>query len=144
MPRLAELKGAAELRRELGHGLLTAVPVVAVAALLIYLLRDWVTVTLYSDAFLPMTALFPFQLVGDVLKIAGWLFAYLMLARAMTTAYVVTEIMFAASFFALAVAFVAQYGLVGVTYAHAVNYLAYLIVVWYLTRPLLRSGPAAR
>ena len=117
---------------------------VAVAALLIYLLRDWVTVTLYSDAFLPMTALFPFQLVGDVLKIAGWLFAYLMLARAMTTAYVVTEIMFAASFFALAVAFVAQYGLVGVTYAHAVNYLAYLIVVWYLTRPLLRSGPAAR
>ena len=144
LPRLAELKGAAELRRELGHGLLTAVPVVAVAALLIYLLRDWVTVTLYSDAFLPMTALFPFQLVGDVLKIAGWLFAYLMLARAMTTAYVVTEIMFAASFFALAVAFVAHFGLVGVTYAHAINYLAYLIVVWYVTRPLLGSGPAAR
>jgi PST family polysaccharide transporter len=144
LPRLAELKGAGELRRELRHGLLTAVPVVAVAALLIYSLRDWVTVTLYSDAFLPMTALFPFQLCGDVFKIAGWLFAYLMLARAMTAAYVVTEIVFATSFFALAVVFVAEYGLLGVAYAHAVNYLAYLIVVWYLTRPLLSSGPAAR
>jgi len=32
--------------------------------------------------------------------------------------------------------------LVGVTYAHAVHYLAYLIVVWYVTRPLLGKNIA--
>jgi PST family polysaccharide transporter len=139
LPRVAELKETAELRRELRQALLTAVPAVAGAAVLIYLLRNWITVTLYSQAFLPMTELFPFQLLGDVVKIAGWLFAYLMLARAMTVAYVFTEIVFAATFFALATLFVAKFGLIGVSYAHALNYVAYLIVVVYLTRPLLAT-----
>jgi PST family polysaccharide transporter len=139
LPRLAELGDAAEVRRELRSGLLTVVPLAALAAAAIYVLREWITVTLYSAAFMPMTELFPVQLVGDVVKIAGWLFAYLMLARAMTAQYVLTEIVFAASFFALAVLLVRGYGLVGVTYAHAVNYVVYLAVVWYLTRPLIRS-----
>jgi PST family polysaccharide transporter len=63
-----------------------------------------------------------------------------MLARAMTAAYILTEVVFAASFFGLAVVFIAEYGLVGAAYAHAVNYVAYLITLWYLTRPLLRNN----
>jgi len=140
LPRIAELKETSALRRELRQGLATAVPLVAAAALAIYLLRDWITITLYSPAFLPMTALFPFQLCGDVLKIAGWLFAYLMLARAMMLAYVITEILFSATFFLLSIVLVSRYGLVGVSYAHAINYAAYLVVVWYLTRPLLMGS----
>lgn len=140
LPRLAELQHASELRRELRSSLLALVPLVSITALGIYLLRDWFTVTLYSAEFLPMTELFPFQLVGDVVKIAAWLFAYLMLARAMTAAYVVTELLFAASFFALTVVLVAQYGLLGATYAYAINYAVYLLVVWYLTRPLLDNN----
>jgi len=139
LPRLAELQGAAELRRELRSGLLTVLPLVAIAAIAIYVLREWLTVTLYSAAFLPMTELFPFQLIGDLVKVASWLFAYLMLARAMTTQYVFTEIAFAASFYALAVLLVSAYGLLGATYAYALNYVAYLIVVWYLTRPLMTT-----
>jgi PST family polysaccharide transporter len=139
LPRIAELRDRLELRRELRHALWTVVPAIAAGALLIYLLRDWITVTLYSEAFLPMTVLFPFQLLGDVVKIAAWLFAYVMIARAMTAAYVLTEVVFAATFAALAAAFVSRYGIVGASYAHALNYAAYLLAVWYLTRPLLAT-----
>jgi PST family polysaccharide transporter len=137
LPRVAELRDRLELRGEVRQALRVVVPAIAAVALLIYLLRDWITVTLYSEAFLPMTVLFPFQLVGDVLKMASWLFAYVMIARAMTTAYVITEVAFAASFAALAAILVGRYGFVGASYAHALNYAAYLAVVWYLTRRLM-------
>lgn len=87
LPRLSELKTGAEIRREILAGYRVILPVAAVCALLVYLLRHFIIETLFSAAFLPMESLFFWQLVGDVFKIASWLFAFVMLGKSMTKIY---------------------------------------------------------
>jgi|GEM_PF-5157095 len=57
-----------------------------------------------------------------------------MLAKAMTRLYMVTEILFSALFVELSIVFVDAYGLVGVTYAFALNYSIYLVAVFLLLK----------
>ena len=71
---------------------------------------------------MPMMELFTWQLVGDIIKISSWLLAYLMLAKAMTKIYIVTEVLFSLSFIILSILFINSFGLVGVTYAFTANY----------------------
>lgn len=83
-----------------------------------------------------MEKLFFWQLIGDVLKIASWLFAFVMLAKSMTKLYIITEVIFAVSFYGLSVLMIEQNGLQGVTIAHALNYLIYFVV---MARAMARS-----
>ena len=106
-------------------------PAVIAMALGIYLFRDLIITILFTKSFMPMRELFFFQLIGDVIKIASWLFGYIMLAKAMTRLYIVSEILFTISFVVLAVLFVNIYGLIGVTIAFMLNYTLYLIVLYF-------------
>jgi PST family polysaccharide transporter len=147
LPRLAELSLPADLQREVLHGFRILVPVVAACAAVIYLLRRPAVAILFSEEFAPMEELFAFQLVGDVMKISGYIFAMLMLAKAMTRLYVITETVFAALFVMVSIACVNWFGLVGMAYGHAFLYAAYLATMMVATREVLRagsSGPSAR
>lgn len=104
------------------------------AFLVIYLLRDFIVWLLFTDDFKPMVELFKWQLVGDVIKITAWLLSYLMLAKAMTKAFMLTEVLFSITFILLSVLFIESYGLVGMTYAYTLNYTFYLIVMLLVTR----------
>ncbi|MCV5682737.1 O-antigen flippase, partial [Escherichia coli] len=73
-----------ELRKEILQGYKILLPIVIVCGLIIYLLRDFIIYLLFSDSFTPMKPLFTWQIIGDVFKIASWLLAYVMLAKAMT------------------------------------------------------------
>jgi PST family polysaccharide transporter len=101
-------------------------PAVVVLAAAVYLLRDWVTRLLFSADFAPANALYGPQLLGDVVKIAAFVLSYVMLAKAMTRLFVLSECAFAVSYLALVYLFTARFGLVGAMYAFAVNYLGYL------------------
>jgi PST family polysaccharide transporter len=61
-----------------------------------------------------------------VIKIASFMLSYLMLAKAMTRLFVVSECVFALSYLALVYMFTERFGLIGAMYAFAANYLLYL------------------
>ena len=131
LPKLASIKEKADLRNELLHGYKIIMPAVIAMAIGIYLFRDLIITILFTKSFMPMRELFFFQLIGDVIKIASWLLGYIMLAKAMTRLYIVSEILFTLSFVWLAVLFVNIYGLIGVTIAFMLNYTLYLIVLYF-------------
>ena len=93
---------------------------------------------LFTPEFLPMKPLFTFQLIGDFFKIGSWLLAYLMIAKAMTKTFIITEIIFAASYVALSYYFMNHYGIIGATYSFSINYGAYWILMWFLMRKKIR------
>jgi PST family polysaccharide transporter len=64
--------------------------------------------------------------VGDVIKIASFILSYVMLAKAMTRLFVISECVFASAIWLLVYLFTAHFGLVGAMYAFTVNYLLYL------------------
>ncbi|TWI76909.1 PST family polysaccharide transporter [Desulfobotulus alkaliphilus] len=134
LPRLSEIQEKAELRREILNGYAIILPIVILLSSGIFFLKDFIIWLLFTPDFYPMRELFLIQLVGDVVKIVSWLLAYLMLAKAMTKAFILTEIVFSASFVGLVFYFVSFYGLVGVTYAYAVNYILYLLIMAWIVK----------
>ena len=134
LPRLSEINNKQELRCELLSGYKVILPVVSIMALAIYLLREYIMLILFSGNFNPMLELFKWQMIGDVIKIISWLVAYIMLAKAMTKEFIITEILFAISFCILSIAAVEFLGFKGLSYAFALNYLIYLIVVIVIVR----------
>jgi PST family polysaccharide transporter len=126
LPKLAATHGRAALTSELRNAYRYLMPAVLVLALLVYAMRGWVTRLLFSADFAAANVLYGPQLLGDVLKIASFMLSYLMLAKAMTRLFVISECVFALSYLALVYVFTAWFGLVGAMYAFAVNYLFYL------------------
>ncbi|MBC3303292.1 O-antigen translocase [Pseudomonas sp. SWRI18] len=138
LPRLSELQEASEIKSEIVQGYRIILPIAAICALIIYLLRDFIIATLFTTDFAPMRDLFAWQMFGDTLKIGGWILAYLMLGKAMMRLFIFSEVFFAASFVFFTWVLTKLYGLQGVAIAHAVNYLIYwLVMAFFIWRKLL-------
>ena len=134
LPRLSEIQDNKELRKEIFDGYKIIIPIVIFASFLIFLLKEYIILIAFSKEFMPMMELFAWQLIGDVIKIASWLLAYLMLAKAMTKVFIYTEILFSALFVLLSILFVNNFGLIGITYAFSLNYFLYLVVMIFIFR----------
>ena len=139
LPKLAAVREREELKRELAQAWRQLLPAAATLALLVYLAREWVTRALFSADFAAANALYGPQLIGDVIKIGSFVLSYLMLAKAMTGLFVLSEFVFAASYLGLVFAFTRWYGLPGAVYAFALNYLFYLFFNLLVARRYLRS-----
>jgi PST family polysaccharide transporter len=137
LPKLASTHGRAALVLELRSAYRYLLPAVLVAAATVYVLRDWVTRLLFTADFAAANALYGPQLIGDVVKIASFVLSYLMLAKAMTRLFVVSECVFAASYLVLVYVFTAHFGLVGAMYAFSLNYLFYLAFTVLVARRYL-------
>lgn len=127
LPKLAATHERASLAAELRGACRYLLPAVIVLAALVYALRGWITRLLFSADFAAANALYGPQLLGDVLKIASFMLSYLMLAKAMTRLFLISECVFALSYLALVYVGTAWFGLVGAMYAFAINYLLYFL-----------------
>lgn len=134
LPRLAEIRNASELKKEIISVYKFIMPLVIVGAITIYLLRDFIIHLLFTPDFMPMKELFPWQLAGDIVKIGAWILGYVMLGRAMVKVFILTEIAFSLSFVLLTWLLVEPFGLMGVSMAYAVNYTLYWFTMGYMVR----------
>nr|WP_314531324.1 O-antigen translocase [uncultured Pseudomonas sp.] len=138
LPRLSELKSASEIKLEVLQGYRIILPFALLSALVIYFMKDFIIVTLFTKDFLPMRDLFAWQMLGDTLKIGGWILAYLMLGKAMVKLFIFSEIIFAVGFVVFTWMFTSLLGFQGVAIAHAVNYLLYwLVMAFFVWRKLI-------
>lgn len=140
LPRLSELVGYDAVVKEVADGYKFILPVALVCCVAVYLLRDFIIQILFSDQFLPMRELFAFQLIGDVMKIGSWILAYVMLGQAMYKLYIVTEIVFAFSFYFFVLIFTRWHGFEGVVEGYALNYLLYWIVMFFCIAVALKKN----
>lgn len=133
LPRLSELQTPEALKKEMVQTYWMLMPFMAGILLLLYLFRGIIIDLLYSQTFAPAVQLFPYQLLGDFFRVAGWLFTYLLLAKAWTKTYVSTEIILSLLFVCLSHLFARSYGLIGVTYAFALTYVVYWLLMGAIT-----------
>lgn len=138
LPRLSSLIGVDAIVSEIHKTARVIIPIVAVMALGVYLLRDVAISLLFTEEFRSARELFAIQLTGDVIKIASWLYAYPMLSRGATKWFMGTEILFSLSFVALTYLFVANMGLKGATVAYLVNYSLYFVMTFFNIKKIIR------
>jgi PST family polysaccharide transporter len=96
---------------------------------------------LFSDDFAPMSELFIWQLIGDVIRVTAWLFSFYLISKAKIPHFILVEVFVTLSFILLADQFIGLYGLHGVTIAYALNNLIYLVLLLTIVWRELRTGP---
>jgi len=137
LPKLSSIQDKTELRKEIIYGYKIIMPIVIAMAAGVYIFRDFIIKLIFTKDFLPMRELFLYQLIGDVIKITSWLLGYIMVAKAMTRLFVISEVIFVFSFVGLGVLFIKIFGLIGITIAFMVNYLLYMIFLLFALRGYL-------
>lgn len=139
LPRLSELKEVDKIKQEIFLAYKYIFPLALLGAAIVFLLKDWIIITLFSDKFLPMRDLFFWQILGDIVKIGSWILAYLMLSKAMIKLFVITEVVFSILSILLSISFINLIGFDGVSLAHFINYSLYWIVVGIFIFKVLRK-----
>ena len=137
LPTLSGIRDGVKLSAEIKNGYKFILPLAILAGVMIFIFRDLIIKILYTPEFLPMREYFTFQIIGDGLKIASWILAYLMIAKAMTKLFIITVIIFSVTYVIFSVLFMNSFGSIGVTYGYALNYFFYLILMLFLFRKIL-------
>lgn len=134
VPRLSEIKDKTELRKEILAAYAILLPITAIMSITFFFAKDLIIDLVYAPSFRPMRELFAFQLLGDFLRVMSYILAHLFIAKAIGKKFIFSEIIFTFSYLVLSVFFVNQYGVVGMTYAYALNFFLYNIFIYFTFR----------
>ncbi|HWY35174.1 MAG TPA: hypothetical protein VNX68_11050 [Nitrosopumilaceae archaeon] len=137
LPRLSELKTKQELRKEIMNVYKLIIPSLLFTSLIIFLMRVFIIHFLFTSQFAGMQSLFPFQLLGDIFKMSGWVLGYCLLAKAMTKEYIIMEFVGSGIFVILSIYFIRYYGALGATLGYALGQFTYLLILVIIFRKTL-------
>jgi polysaccharide transporter, PST family len=134
LPKLSELVGRDNIRNEIKQGYKTILPFAVGCGLLIYIFRKVIISILFTKEFLQMEVLFGWQMIGDTLKIGSWLLGYLLIAKALLSLYIISEIIFSLFFYLLVIFLSDIYGIKSTAVAHAVMYLCHFLFLFVVLK----------
>ena len=137
LPRFSSLATKSQVRSEFGKSLLILLGIMMIISSTIIYLDEWLISVVFSSAFNGVVALLPLQLIGDFLKIAGWLMGFLMLAKGRSGIYLVAELVFAAFFCGVTVYLIPSSGIQAAPIAYIAAYSAYFSFS-YISMRMLR------
>lgn len=138
-PRLSEIQDVKLLKQEIKTTYKTIMPLMILAAALIYIFRLTIIELLFSKAFVPIQYLFSWQLLGDIMKLASWIVAFVLIAKKQVMAYLILEICFNITYVILCYYLVKVYSLKGASIAYFINYLLYFFATTFLTIRYLKN-----
>lgn len=138
MARLGEVANHPDrLRAEVLRTLGASVGATAAMALCIFVLREWIVRLIFSRAFSPVTELMPMQLVGDVLKMAGWTLGFVLVATVRSRWYIAIELVVPLVFIVMARVLGASMGVSGVTMAYVAAGAAQCLMAFVALRDVI-------
>lgn len=133
LPTLSETKDKKGIIDELIKIFKLIIPLTFTLAGSIFLLRDPIINALYSPDFIRMKDLFFWQLVGDIIRVGGMVFAYFLLSKALIKTFVFIEIFCGLTFVGLVYALTDLFGLEGAIYAFLFNSILFLIISFFFS-----------
>ena len=137
LPRLSELSDPNDLHREVMKCYKVIIPMLLCAGTAIYFLRYFILWLLFTPSFYPMSNLFGWQLAGDFFKICSWLLSFVMVAKARTKMFIITEIAFTLLYVSFCFFFLRMNGVVGLTQGYLCNYILYMVTMVIIFRSIL-------
>lgn len=137
LPKLASAKTEIETKNIFWSYYKSILPLFVVGLFVIYGLRFFIIELLFTKEFLPVTAMFFWQLVGDILKVAFLILGYQFLAKKLTVAFIISEVVSLAVLYFLSNYLIHFFGIQGVLIAQVLDNFIYLsVLVVYFRRSL--------
>jgi PST family polysaccharide transporter len=125
LPRFTEIEGVKAFKKEVINFYKSVMPFFAAFLILIYFLKHFIVIGVFSYEFTPVEDLFLWQILGDFVKVLSIVIAYQFLAKKMFWHYVITELFLLIILYLTSIYLVDYYGLEGAVIAHFISYLMY-------------------
>jgi len=129
LPKLVLAKTNAETKSVFWSYYKTILPLFILILVVIYLLRFFIIKILFTQSFEPVSNLFFWQLLGDILKASSIILGYEFFAKKMTKAFIITELMSLGCLYFSSIFFMNIFKIEGIVMAHAFTYAVYLFVL---------------
>ena len=113
------------------------VPFLLFCISVIYIGRDFFIRLFFTREFMGMSSLFEFQLLGDLIRMCGWVLGYVLIAKAMTKTYIFMELVNLFNAVVLGMVFINAFGTYGATISYALTNLIYLIAMLFILREII-------
>ena len=127
LPKLVEANTGQEILRVILWGVKFLFAVALPLILLIFLFGSDVISLLYTKNFLKAIFLLKWELLGTFLKLLSFTVSFIMIAKKLSTVFVLSELISGLVFFGLSVLLVELYGVVGASMAFAGTYFLYFL-----------------
>lgn len=137
LPKLAVAKNNLETKKVFWSFYQTILPLFIAGLVVVYFLRFFIVNLLFTNAFLPVTTLFFWQLTGDVLKVASLILGYQFFAKKLTAAFIISELFSLSVLYFSSLYFINEFGIQGIVMAQAFDNFVYLLVLMVYFRKSL-------
>lgn len=136
LPKLVEANTGQEMLKVVLWGVKFLFAVAFPAMLLIFLFGSDVISLLYTTNFLEAIFLLKWELLGTFLKLLSFTVSFIMIAKKLTTVFVLSELISGLLFLGLSMLFIEIFGVVGASIAYALAYFMYLLwaVIYFGSR----------
>lgn len=128
-PKLAEAKTGEEFRTVVFSFYKQILPFFTLGLILVYVLKDWIILLVFSKEFLPAAELFIWQMLGDFFRVLTLVMVSQFHAKKMMWHYILTDLFLALSLYFSALYFISRVGLEGVVIGHALTYIVYFLII---------------
>ena len=127
LPKLVEASSGQEMLKVVFWGVKFLFVVAFPAMLLIFWFGNDIIPLLYASSFLETIFLLKWELLGTFLKLLSFTVSFIMIAKKLTTVFVLSELISGFLFLGLSTLFIDLYGVVGASIAFAGTYFLYLL-----------------
>ncbi|MDA9343688.1 O-antigen translocase [Algibacter sp.] len=143
LPVYAKITNSLDFRKEVVKIYKMLLPVLITGMLVVFIFREFIIKTLYTNEFLEMATLFKWQLFGDLIKFVAIILSYQFIAKKQIGYFIFTEVLSVLMFYGFSVYFIDIYGTDGVVIAHFIRYILFLFVVIFILRRNFIGGKRA-
>ena len=138
LPKLSQAKTNKATQQVFFTYYKAVLPLFILGLLTLYVGRNFWVPLLFSKAFLPVTDLFFWQMVGDVFKAASLILGYQFFAKKMTLTFILCELASLTAFYVCTFICLPRFQLQGVVMAQAMAYVGYFfLLVWVFRKQLV-------
>ncbi len=132
LPRFAKLKDNNEIRQEIISTYQLLIPLLLAGGVFLYFVREPLISIIYTKAFNEASSIIQWQFIGDTFRVLSWLIGYLLIAKARTKTFVITELISSLLQVLLTFILVKQIGLEGSTVAYCIENIIYFAMLYLI------------
>lgn len=129
VPKLAKVNSKSGFKTEVLSFYKSLMPYFIGVLVIMYVLRRYVILLVFSDEFLPASDLFMWQLLGDFVRVMAMVIAYQFLAKKMFGHFIILEIFLFVTLYFSSIYLIDAFGIEGAVMGHFVTHLLHFAIV---------------
>lgn len=134
LPKFAEAKTNRAFRLIVISFYKQIIPLFGIGLILLFFLRKYLILAVFSEEFLPVTSILGWQMIADFFRVLALVLVYQFHAKKMLWHYILTDLLLAIGLYSSAVVCIKYFELSGVVIGHVITYVIYFLLILFIFR----------